>query len=298
MGKASSLVYKIDGPEGAVEASSTSEPTLVFIHGWPDSEALWSYQIKSLRSRYTCVTFTLPNFGLKTDDERGFNFNELLERLKATIDEVSQAKPVVLVGHDWGAYLSYLFESRFPDRVCAMITMDVGGDVKPSGPGHALFLVSYQLWLVSAWLLSDRIPAVANGMSKLIAKLGRAPSQKTTRARMNYPYYFLWRALLNKNHSSELLQNYRPHCPLLYLWGSKKRYQFHSQSWLDVVNSIPGSRTVAIPADHWFMLREPDATNTAMGVWLNEQSLSTPAQRSGPSFDTLASDSMTSLSPT
>lgn len=265
-----SMVSKAQALSSRIYGMRNSLPTLVFIHGWPDNGSLWDEQVDHFKSKFTCLVITLPNFGEQETRATGFNHLELVDLIRAEIDAELADRPVVLVGHDWGAYLSYLFEQRFPKKVLGLITMDVGGHLKPNGLLHGLALSSYQLWLVSAWLIRDSSPRIADSMSRLIARLGRAPQSEKTRASMNYPYYFMWRSLLNKNRSNERLGEYRPHCPILYLYGAHKPFHFHSTEWIDLVEALPGSRVVALPAAHWLMRTEPKLTNENMDRWLAE----------------------------
>ncbi len=36
--------------------------TVVMLHGWPDTQALWAPQVAALRTHARCVRFTLPGF--------------------------------------------------------------------------------------------------------------------------------------------------------------------------------------------------------------------------------------------
>src|SRR4051812_47179834 len=111
------------------DTKQTDLPILIFIHGWPDSANLWQFQVNFFSKKYRCVCVTLPAFS--SEERDGADFPELVERLVATIQLVKgkASTPVTLVAHDWGAYITYLLDQKYPTLVDRLITMDVGAHV-------------------------------------------------------------------------------------------------------------------------------------------------------------------------
>ena len=135
-----SFEYEITGNAG--------EPTLVFVHGWPDDARLWRKQVAALAPGFRCVTLTLPNFGARTVKAGGYDFPELVEQLANTIRDVHPDGPVGLVTHDWGAYIGYMLEKEHPDLVGRMAALDIGGHLEPDGIRAILMILGYQWALV------------------------------------------------------------------------------------------------------------------------------------------------------
>jgi pimeloyl-ACP methyl ester carboxylesterase len=52
-------VIDVDGIELHLEGDG---PTVLMVHGWPDTYRLWDRQVAALRGRYRCARFTLPGF--------------------------------------------------------------------------------------------------------------------------------------------------------------------------------------------------------------------------------------------
>jgi pimeloyl-ACP methyl ester carboxylesterase len=262
-----SLQYKISGPSQA--------PVLFFLHGWPDSLELWNKQMEYFSASYHCVAITLPRFELdeSSRNQPSYDFPELLQLIVDKIEEVlikTGQKKIVLVGHDWGAYLTYLVEKNRPDLIEKLVTMDVGGHLKPSSLAHSLFILGYQWWLVVAYILGGPLGA---WMTRWMSAVGRTPRRKNVHAKMNYPYFYYWRGILFKKYRKGLLGKYRPTRPILYLYGLKKKFQFHSEEWLKIVENTPGSKIVALKGcTHWLMLCDPEATNREMDAYLKESS--------------------------
>jgi pimeloyl-ACP methyl ester carboxylesterase len=45
-----------------IQVEGNGSETLVMLHGWPDTLALWSDTVQALSEAHQCVRFTLPAF--------------------------------------------------------------------------------------------------------------------------------------------------------------------------------------------------------------------------------------------
>jgi len=249
---------------------------MFFIHGWPDTGALWHAQMQYFSRTHFCVAVTLPGFseddGSSVAPSMGYDFPELVALLIIEIDRQLRANgqsSVVLVGHDWGAYLAYLIEQKRPDLVEKLITMDIGGHFAPSSILHGLFMVSYQWWLMAGFFIGKISKDIGDWMTELMSKTARAPRGVEVGFRMNYPYFYLWRALILNKYRSSLLSRYRPRKPILYLYGLKKPYHFHSMRWIQILSETPGAKVVGVEGcGHWLMLKGHAPVNEAIRDFL------------------------------
>lgn len=254
-----------------VEQGEPGRQLLVFLHGWPDTGALWSRDMARLSKDYHCLSLTLPNFQGPITKRWGYDFPELTAILADTIR--SKLTPenggkVVLIGHDWGAYLAYLLEQKHSDIVLGLVTIDVGAHFRARSFSHKLFIVSYQWWLVLAFFTGQVLPGLGDSMTRWFSMIAHAPRGRDAAFSMNYLYVYFWRALLFKRFRSSLLTHYQPKKPILYLYGSKKTFHFHSEAWLAIVSANPGSQVIGLPAHHWVNLDSPEETYIAMSRWL------------------------------
>jgi cis-3-alkyl-4-acyloxetan-2-one decarboxylase len=64
------------------------------------------------------------------------------------------------------------------------------------------------------------------------------------------------------------LRVFKPHCPMLFLYGEKKPFMFHSHAWADELAAKPGNRVIAFPTGHWIMVSRRQAFNQALLDWL------------------------------
>jgi NAD(P)-dependent dehydrogenase (short-subunit alcohol dehydrogenase family)/pimeloyl-ACP methyl ester carboxylesterase len=87
------------------EHGDPSRPTLLLVHGYPDTAAVWTDVVAALADRYHVVTYDVRGAGA-SDAPRGraaYDVTNLVADLHAVADAVSPEQPVHLVGHDWGS---------------------------------------------------------------------------------------------------------------------------------------------------------------------------------------------------
>jgi NAD(P)-dependent dehydrogenase (short-subunit alcohol dehydrogenase family)/pimeloyl-ACP methyl ester carboxylesterase len=89
-----------------VERGDPAAPTIVFVHGYPDTHRCWDEVIKLLEDRCHVVAYDVRGVGRSTAPERrdAFRLEHLARDLGAVVDAVSPDAPAHLVGHDWGAF--------------------------------------------------------------------------------------------------------------------------------------------------------------------------------------------------
>ncbi len=83
---------------------------------------------------------------------------------------------------------------------------------------------------------------------------------------MNYPYRNIWADLFS-GRADALTRDYWPTCPLLFVYGTKKPFPFHSDAWLDHVRKV-GGEVVALPCGHWVQ-SDPGFVDVLVR-WLND----------------------------
>ncbi len=238
---------------------------IVLVHGWPDTHRLWDAQVEALRGAYRCVRFTLPGFDPR-DAARAYSLEEILDRLGRVVDLAGAGEPVTLLLHDWGCFFGYQFALRQPDRVRRIVGVDVGDagsrrNLAQLGLRAKAQVLAYQLWLAAAWRIGG---SLGDRMARWMARAARAPAPPARiTAQMGYPYYVQW--ILRGYGSARL---YKPACPMLFVYGRRKPFMFHSTGWVDEVAAQPGSRVIAFDCGHWVMTQRPDEFNQAVLQWL------------------------------
>ncbi|WP_411103684.1 SDR family oxidoreductase [Streptomyces sp. cmx-4-9] len=95
-----------------VELGEAGRPTVVLVHGYPDSKEVWSEVAERLAARFHVVLYDVRGHGRSTAPEPlrgGFTLEKLTDDFLAVADAVSPDRPVHLVGHDWGSVQGWEF---------------------------------------------------------------------------------------------------------------------------------------------------------------------------------------------
>ncbi|GAA2315258.1 SDR family oxidoreductase [Streptomyces kunmingensis] len=111
-----------------VELGDTTRPTVVLVHGYPDSKEVWSEVATRLADRFHVVLYDVRGHGRSTAPSPlrgGFTLEKLTDDFVAVIDAVSPDRPVHVVGHDWGSVQSWEFVtvSRTEGRIASFTSM-------------------------------------------------------------------------------------------------------------------------------------------------------------------------------
>jgi soluble epoxide hydrolase/lipid-phosphate phosphatase len=115
----------------------SAKPTLLFLHGWPDSAHLWA----SLSSSITDISFPvlipdLLGYGgtSKPPDASVYNSKSMTSDLSEIIDAEGIDR-VIVIGHDWGSFLAQRFYLFHPAHVAGIILLNVAYNPPiPNGP--------------------------------------------------------------------------------------------------------------------------------------------------------------------
>ena len=103
-------------------------PTVVLLHGWPDTSALWDdVAVELLAAGYRVVVPDLRGCGQssKPTETSQYAMRLLVGDVTCILDAVG-ADRATLVGHDWGANLAWVCAAYLPDRVERLVVLSVG----------------------------------------------------------------------------------------------------------------------------------------------------------------------------
>jgi len=260
----------IDGIDVHIEGEGAD--TIVMIHGWPDTYRLWDAQVAFFKQRYRCVRFTLPGFDIEKP-RRAVPFEEMIATLKKIVDQTSAGRPVTLMLHDWGCVFGYQLFMRHPSLVSRIVGVDIGDAGTREHQGSLTLMAkamvfAYQLWLALAWRIGGLI---GNGMTLAMARIAHCPSDpRFIDSRMDYPYYIRWA----KAHGSYRgVVRFQPNVPMLFIYGTKKPFMFHTRAWAEALAARDGNRVEALPTGHWVMIQKPDEFNQIADNWLSSRTL-------------------------
>lgn len=116
------------------EQGDREAPTVVFVHGYPDSHSVWDPVVRRIAPDHHVVTYDVRGAGESDAPARrsDYHIDDLVADLGAVIEATSPDRPVHLVAHDWGSIQTWsaVLDPVVSKRVASFTSM--------SGPGLAI----------------------------------------------------------------------------------------------------------------------------------------------------------------
>ncbi|MFD9065248.1 SDR family oxidoreductase [Kitasatospora purpeofusca] len=96
-------------PLAVFEQGDPSAPTVLLVHGYPDTHAVWDDVAADLARDHHVVRYDVRGSGASgvPADRAGYRLEQLAADLFAVADAVSPDRPVHVVAHDWGSLQSW-----------------------------------------------------------------------------------------------------------------------------------------------------------------------------------------------
>ncbi len=146
----------------AVFESPRVGPTMVLVHGFPDTHTVWDPVVARLQDRFHCVAYDVRGAGQSDAPApvSDYAVEHLVADLVAVVDALSPDQPVHLVGHDWGSVQAWaaILREKTDDR----LTGRIAGFTTISGPSLD------QIRAFSAALLRGGLQDKAQGLEQLL----------------------------------------------------------------------------------------------------------------------------------
>ena len=260
-------VIDVDGTEVVLQGEG--DEVILMLHGWPDTRALWDGTVAALQGQFVCARLTLPGFETGPSATR---LDDMCHLLRQIVERISPEHPVTLMLHDWGCVFGYEFAMRHPGCVARVVAVDVGDHnsaalLRQWRAKEKLAVMGYQVWLALAWKLGHHFSEkLGTRMTRAMARWLRCPTKPADiTCKMNYPYAMQWFG--TAGGLKEASQIHLP-MPLLFVYGERKPFMFHSTPWLAQVAATPGNAVLGLPCGHWVMVSRPEAFHACVCDWL------------------------------
>jgi len=122
-----SLMLDVNGIR--MHATTTGHgPTVLLLHGFPDTHAVWRKQVGPLAAAgYRVLAPDLRGYG-RTEAPGGV-YDYTLDKLRADVIgllDVLEIDKVMLVGHDWGGLIGWQIAALSPQRVERFVALSTG----------------------------------------------------------------------------------------------------------------------------------------------------------------------------
>jgi len=122
------FVDSADGVRIAVyEEGNPAGPTVVLVHGWPDSHVLWDGVVPQLAERFRVIRYDNRGVGASSVPKAvsAYTMARFADDFAAVVDACSPDQPVHAVAHDWGSVgvWEYLGRPRARDRVASFTSI-------------------------------------------------------------------------------------------------------------------------------------------------------------------------------
>jgi pimeloyl-ACP methyl ester carboxylesterase len=256
-----------------------SGPLIVLLHGFPEFWYSWRYQIPFLAEHgYTVVAPDLRGYNDTDKPRTGYDVATLTRDIAGLIYGLGQEKAII-VGHDWGGVLAWVFAARYPQMTERLIVMNAPHPQAMRREMRTLkqlrkswYVFFFQIpWLPEYVLLRNHANEVGRMLRgaavqkaafprEITAKFQQAMSKPgAMKAALNY-YRQLFRLWSSYARGSKT----RIGAPTLLIWGVQDialgiELTNGLEQWVDniKIERIPDS-------GHWVQQEQPELVNRFM----------------------------------
>lgn len=252
------------GPENA--------PTIVLVHGYPDTAAVWDQVVARLANHFHVVTYDTRGAGASDHPPltASYALPNLSDDLNAVLDASAPGQPVHLVGHDWGSIQTWESVAK------ASMAGKIASFTSISGP--SMDLLSY--WLQRNLLNPGEWPdVVQQAVASSYIPLVELPQPSFVRDQLLNFLIFIQgdkKRVINSRDSSAGANLYRANIPQRVLFATYDRVPLQNiqlivptrdafvkeATMVEPVMTMPGGvrNLVKCPVDagHWTQLSNPD----------------------------------------
>lgn len=282
---------------GQPQGKKDKRPTIVCIHGYPDSAEIWTHIAEQLAERFHVVAYDVRGSGQSSAPQgtAAYAFDYLVDDLKAVIDAVSPDRPVHLLAFDWGALQAWeavlggRLQGRIASYSAAAPSLDHVGNWfhRRLGSGSASeWLQALQRALGSSYMVMLNIPLLPEltwrlGLGRLWPRIVSALEKTPVKAAASLP-----------DDAKHGLGLYRANLlPLLFKPGQRKtslpvqllimsRDPFVPAAMFDGMEEwAPNLQKAEIDGGHWWPLSQAGKVADTVSRFIEETVAAQPKAR-------------------
>lgn len=96
-------------------------PTLVLLHGYPQTWYEWREVLPALAEHYTVIAPDLPGAGRSDAPAGGYDKKDLAADIHGLLAQIGRDRDIRLVGHDIGTMVAYSYAAAYPRDVRKLV---------------------------------------------------------------------------------------------------------------------------------------------------------------------------------
>jgi pimeloyl-ACP methyl ester carboxylesterase len=260
-------------------------PAVLLLHGFPDSRFLWRYQLPALAAAgFRVIAPDLRGFGdaPRPTAVRPYRRPFLVADVLGILDALGVRRTHV-VGHDWGAALTWRLAGSFPERCDRVVVLSVGA---PGNPGWNTIAQREKSWyfdfflktgIAEAELMADNWKLFrdwSRGQGDHERHLRDLARPEALTAALNWYRAAFTRPMPDEAPLPRLPSWDRIRRPVLGVWSDGDPFLLEPQMTLSAaVVDAPWRYERISGAGHWMMLDQPDKLNQLLIDFLLVSSL-------------------------
>lgn len=271
-----------------VDEAGEGDNVAVLLHGFPESRFSWRFQIPLLAELgWRVIAPDLRGYGGSSRPSRreDYQIDHLVEDVAGLFNAVG-AKRRLLIGHDWGAMVAWVFamDKRLP--LDGLIIMNVPHPAVfarvfrtvPAQRKKSWYVAFFQLPVLPEWINTRRgAQLVADAFTRMAVDNSRFPPEVTDVYRQNALIPGAMTAMLNYYRANrDLIGRYGGAAPLievptLMVWGEDDTAL--DIACIDGYESLVSDLTLKrLPGvSHWVQQEAPEAVNAILSDWIGER---------------------------
>jgi len=256
---------------------------MVFVHGWPDTPAIWKAQVDYYTAKsYCCITLENPNYDISfIQNPWGYDIMGVVNALAAQTVDIVGERPFILIAHDWGAYFAQLMYIHWKHQlnVSHLVLLDVGdGGAKDEDQSKYKYqMVNAMCFLmprsIGTWYMRRyyRNLLASSGCNLKLEQFPAIELEQKDKIRRfdsiaNYSYFWgIWVMMFGSNKSKKdatvsHMLNLMEDVPILFLDAKKgwfKPVQYYSGKYRKWIEGREDCKFVELDCYHWIQHEEP-----------------------------------------
>jgi NAD(P)-dependent dehydrogenase (short-subunit alcohol dehydrogenase family)/pimeloyl-ACP methyl ester carboxylesterase len=276
-----------------VEGGDPAAPTIVFVHGYPDTKEVWAPVLESLTGEFHVVAYDVRGAG-ESSAPRGpgaYGIELLTDDFAAVCDAVAPGARVHLVGHDWGGVQGWEFvtSQRLKGRIASFTTIAgpaLGQSVRAA---HRQLPHALRSWYIAPLLLPGGPTVIWRGLlsakrwRQLLATAERLPVDDQFPGPTVVADGLHGANLYRRNIPPRLLRpaaDVRAHAPVQLIVPSGDR--FVPEAYYEAAEGVaPGLRRRRVAGSHWAQRSRPELIAAWVAEFVRETEAGPPAPARG-----------------